>query len=208
MGSSTTEKIRRRGGRRGHYHGGFSQWPHSLWRPDVCRRPLGRAAVAHAGRGPAKARLRERPPEDQHAAGPRRLNNEGNRLGNPGLGPKPSESMVRLEGFEPPTCCSGGNRSIHLSYRRTRLKVYNPPGGRSSDCPFTQSNLRHLIIWQSKGKRWQHIAPLFFEQRCGSGGKCRSPAGAAIHAATMCCPRQAGRCFDTPCGGALPRLAD
>jgi hypothetical protein len=27
--------------------------------------------------------------------------------------------LVRLEGFEPPTCCSGGNRSIHLSYRRT-----------------------------------------------------------------------------------------
>ena len=27
--------------------------------------------------------------------------------------------MVRLAGFEPATCCSGGNRSIHLSYRRT-----------------------------------------------------------------------------------------
>ena len=27
--------------------------------------------------------------------------------------------MVRLGGFEPSTCCSGGNRSIHLSYRRT-----------------------------------------------------------------------------------------
>ena len=26
--------------------------------------------------------------------------------------------MVRLAGFEPATCCSGGNRSIHLSYRR------------------------------------------------------------------------------------------
>lgn len=32
--------------------------------------------------------------------------------------------MVRLEGFEPPTCCSGGNRSIHLSYRRTLVEVY------------------------------------------------------------------------------------
>jgi S1/P1 Nuclease len=31
--------------------------------------------------------------------------------------------MVRLEGFEPPTCCSGGNRSIHLSYRRTRSSL-------------------------------------------------------------------------------------
>jgi hypothetical protein len=30
--------------------------------------------------------------------------------------------LVRLEGFEPPTCCSGGNRSIHLSYRRTQSK--------------------------------------------------------------------------------------
>ena len=28
------------------------------------------------------------------------------------------EQMVRLAGFEPATCCSGGNRSIHLSYRR------------------------------------------------------------------------------------------
>jgi hypothetical protein len=26
--------------------------------------------------------------------------------------------LVRLAGFEPATCCSGGNRSIHLSYRR------------------------------------------------------------------------------------------
>ena len=31
--------------------------------------------------------------------------------------------MVRLAGFEPATCCSGGNRSIHLSYRRILFKV-------------------------------------------------------------------------------------
>jgi len=31
--------------------------------------------------------------------------------------------MVRLAGFEPATCCSGGNRSIHLSYRRTGKQV-------------------------------------------------------------------------------------
>jgi hypothetical protein len=45
--------------------------------------------------------------------------------------------MVRLAGFEPATCCSGGNRSIHLSYRRTLIKFTGawgagqarPPGG-------------------------------------------------------------------------------
>ena len=36
---------------------------------------------------------------------------------------KPMELLVRLAGFEPATCCSGGNRSIHLSYRRTLLKI-------------------------------------------------------------------------------------
>ena len=29
--------------------------------------------------------------------------------------------MVRPERFELPTCCSGGNRSIHLSYGRARV---------------------------------------------------------------------------------------
>ena len=37
---------------------------------------------------------------------------------------KPKELLVRLAGFEPATCCSGGNRSIHLSYRRILFKVY------------------------------------------------------------------------------------
>ena len=32
--------------------------------------------------------------------------------------------MVRLAGFEPATCCSGGNRSIHLSYRRMLFRIY------------------------------------------------------------------------------------
>ena len=44
--------------------------------------------------------------------------------------------MVRLAGFEPATCCSGGNRSIHLSYRRTRelesTAAYEAGQGRQS----------------------------------------------------------------------------
>ena len=31
------------------------------------------------------------------------------------------EKMVRPERFELPTCCSGGNRSIQLSYGRARM---------------------------------------------------------------------------------------
>ncbi len=31
--------------------------------------------------------------------------------------------MVRPERFELPTCCSGGNRSIQLSYGRTRIST-------------------------------------------------------------------------------------
>ena len=39
--------------------------------------------------------------------------------------------MVRPERFELPTCCSGGNRSIQLSYGRARvLTVYTGTGNR------------------------------------------------------------------------------
>jgi hypothetical protein len=37
--------------------------------------------------------------------------------------------MVRPERFELPTCCSGGNRSIQLSYGRARIStVYMAKG--------------------------------------------------------------------------------
>ena len=54
---------------------------------------------------------------------------------------KSLRDMVRLAGFEPATCCSGGNRSIHLSYRRTLLKL--------SDL-FKKVNLQ-LALW---GNLW------------------------------------------------------
>jgi hypothetical protein len=34
------------------------------------------------------------------------------------------KKMVRPERFELPTYCSGGNRSIHLSYGRTALSLH------------------------------------------------------------------------------------
>jgi hypothetical protein len=44
--------------------------------------------------------------------------------------------MVRPERFELPTYCSGGNRSIHLSYGRTpEYSVYMAPFGRSNVHP-------------------------------------------------------------------------
>jgi hypothetical protein len=41
----------------------------------------------------------------------------------------PCGDMVRPERFELPTCCSGGNRSIQLSYGRTRVPTVYMGGG-------------------------------------------------------------------------------
>jgi hypothetical protein len=53
--------------------------------------------------------------------------------------------LVRPERFELPTCCSGGNRSIQLSYGRARIRtVYTGKGngfnGRNID--FAQGRCR------------------------------------------------------------------
>ena len=51
--------------------------------------------------------------------------------------------MVRPERFELPTCCSGGNRSIQLSYGRTPIRtVYM--GRVSSFNPGVESNRREF----------------------------------------------------------------
>src|SRR6476660_3528142 len=39
------------------------------------------------------------------------------------MGLNVGEILVRPERFELPTCCSGGNRSIQLSYGRTRIST-------------------------------------------------------------------------------------
>jgi hypothetical protein len=39
--------------------------------------------------------------------------------------------MVRPERFELPTCCSGGNRSIQLSYGRNAIRTVYTAGPRS-----------------------------------------------------------------------------
>src|SRR5579872_5044512 len=41
------------------------------------------------------------------------------------------KQLVRPERFELPTCCSGGNRSIQLSYGRTRI-IYSLHGAQGS----------------------------------------------------------------------------
>ena len=41
------------------------------------------------------------------------------------------KQLVRPERFELPTCCSGGNRSIQLSYGRTGI-IYSLHGAQSS----------------------------------------------------------------------------
>jgi hypothetical protein len=56
-----------------------------------------------------------------------------------------SWEMVRPERFELPTCCSGGNRSIQLSYGRTVFTVYTGMGnafnGNGLQCPHAAREL-------------------------------------------------------------------
>jgi hypothetical protein len=44
-------------------------------------------------------------------------------LGVSGLAWVSRKDLVRPERFELPTCCSGGNRSIQLSYGRARIRT-------------------------------------------------------------------------------------
>ena len=75
--------------------------------------------------------------------------------------------MVRPERFELPTCCSGGNRSIQLSYGRARMStVYMGKGngfnvsmahvGAESKLKILADGTRTHLAPQRQPLTWQH----------------------------------------------------
>ncbi len=76
--------------------------------------------------------------------------------------------MVRLEGFEPPTCCSGGNRSIHLSYRRMYSK-FNGLDECGQVCSPKAAPGRLMLFWLE----WTvaNSPPASRSRPCGSGAE-------------------------------------
>ena len=62
--------------------------------------------------------------------------------------------MVRPERFELPTCCSGGNRSIQLSYGRVR-SVYmgGREGSNAFEFPLTPFEVEMPILTPQRARR-------------------------------------------------------
>src|SRR3984957_11054730 len=87
--------------------------------------------------------------------------------------------MVRPERFELPTCCSGGNRSIQLSYGRT--DVYSLHGYRNEHqrvtTGATHTKTRNFRSRKSASRSSDHTHPAAFSRTMnrtsGSGARCR-----------------------------------
>ena len=111
--------------------------------------------------------------------------------------------VVRLEGFEPPTCCSGGNRSIHLSYRRTLFAVY-PADPLWSRCD-------RAVTPAFGGPAVRNIRHSWNPFSYGHGfGRGDAPACPPFRRAGAPCPARRDDWADTwvcPCGKSLPAAA-
>ena len=95
------------------------------------------------------------------------------------LGQVLRKNMVRPERFELPTCCSGGNRSIQLSYGRT--DDYSLHGYRNEHqrvtTGATHTKTRNFRSRKSASRSSDHTHKAAFSRKMnrasGSGARCR-----------------------------------
>ena len=63
--------------------------------------------------------------------------------------------MVRPERFELPTCCSGGNRSIQLSYGRARVSTVYMGKGSGINVNIPQKQMKHAKVTLGCERVWR-----------------------------------------------------